>query len=291
MFKFHGILIAAFVLTSCAGVDFYNNPALTGSHTGIPFYAPKPYLLVARTGAKDKPIDINVVYLPDLSKTYYAKPKPGFGSAKMNMGFSNGIMTTFGQETDPKITELITSLAGVPSSLATGEKLRAEAKKLLAEAHSIREQASTMPELAAKVRNIAVDLTDLEDDRGYDIALKQTDRELIGKIKKGLESLAQTMDEPGAETKRDELILQLEGFLKQLSGINKASDPLPTGDPQNVWSKFGSIKDSLSEILKEEKPKPRPEPTLTLYEVLFTESGTQLKEVSFIPPAGTGKKQ
>lgn len=40
-------------LTACAGWNFYSDRALT-TRAGIPIFAPKPYLLVARTGAADK---------------------------------------------------------------------------------------------------------------------------------------------------------------------------------------------------------------------------------------------
>jgi predicted component of type VI protein secretion system len=66
-------IASAAVVSGCAGVSFYSDPELK-KLTGIPVYAPKPYLLVARTGAKDKPVDVSIVYLNDTSKVVYAKP-------------------------------------------------------------------------------------------------------------------------------------------------------------------------------------------------------------------------
>ena len=45
-------VVAVFVvLQGCAGFNFYDNRDLSPkSKTGIPFYAPKPFALVKRTG-------------------------------------------------------------------------------------------------------------------------------------------------------------------------------------------------------------------------------------------------
>lgn len=275
---FQIVALCTLTITGCAGIDVYNNPDLSGAKTGIPFYAPKPYLLIARTGAKDKPVEISVIYLPDTSKTYYAEPKSGFGSAKMNMSFSNGTLSTFGQETDPKITDLITTLAGVPGALASADKTKAEAKDL-------REQSSKMPEVAIEVRKITRDLADLGNDPGYAIAIKESDRHLISMVSSGLTSLANEMDKPNASSRSSELIKKLEGYAKLLKDIDKSDNPVPTGSSQNIWSKFASIKSKLASIIDSATPKAAPKPTLTLYEIVFTQSGTKLREVDFIPAA------
>ena len=110
----------------CAGVNFYSDSELT-MPTGIPVYAPKPYLLLARTGAKEKPVDVSIIYLNDTTKVVYAKPRSGFGTAKLNMALTNGQMTSFGQETDMNASELITAFSGIVTAQAGAGKMTAEA--------------------------------------------------------------------------------------------------------------------------------------------------------------------
>ena len=102
------LLLAA----GCARFEFYSDEALT-HQTGLRFYTPKPYLLVAHTEAKDKPFEVSVVYLPDLSKPQYARARTGMGNNNLTMVLKDGFLTNFGQQTDTKIPELVTSLTGL----------------------------------------------------------------------------------------------------------------------------------------------------------------------------------
>lgn len=113
-------------LAGCAGVDFYADAQLTRK-TGIPIYGPKPYLLVARTGAEDKPVEVSVIYLNDVNNVIYANPRSGFGSNELAMTFTDGRLASFGLKTDPKIAELVTSFAGLVTARAGAAKTRAEA--------------------------------------------------------------------------------------------------------------------------------------------------------------------
>src|SRR5687768_12027754 len=83
--------------TGCAGVRIYSDPELK-TQTGVRHYAPKPYLLVTRTGAKEKPVELSVVYLPNLEEPHFAIMKGGLGNNKMNLKLTNGILTEFGTE-------------------------------------------------------------------------------------------------------------------------------------------------------------------------------------------------
>ena len=109
------VLVAGATLSGCAGVTFYSESTLE-KKTGIPIYAPKPYLLVSRTGAKDKPVEVTIVYLNDPSKVVYAKPHSGFGSSNLTLALANGQLTSFGQQTDTKVPELITAIGGLITS-------------------------------------------------------------------------------------------------------------------------------------------------------------------------------
>jgi len=135
------------VLGGCAGITFYSDPELK-NQTGIPVYPSKPYLLVSRTGAKEKPIDTSIVYLPDRTKVIYAKPRSGFGSANLTMALAGGQMTSFGQQTDTKIPELITSLAGMITARAGAEKTLAEARAI---EDGFREEAAPSAKVSSKL--------------------------------------------------------------------------------------------------------------------------------------------
>lgn len=128
------VLATSVVLSGCAGFTFYSDKALT-SETAIPIPRGKPHLLVIRTGAKDKPIEASIVYITDYSEVFYAKPKSGFGSSNLSLAFANGQMTAFGQQTDTKIPELITSLSGLITARAGAEKTGAEADAILDTLH------------------------------------------------------------------------------------------------------------------------------------------------------------
>jgi hypothetical protein len=148
------VLIAVLGLHGCAGVTFYSDATLK-TQTGIPIYAPKPYLLVARTGAKDKPVEVSIVYLNDPQKVIYADPRSGFGSANLTLALSNGQMTSFGQQTDTKIPELITSLGGLITSRATASKTEAEAAQIRAGIGATQQGAVSPVDAGQKIVAIA----------------------------------------------------------------------------------------------------------------------------------------
>jgi hypothetical protein len=142
-------------LTGCAGVDFYSDPSLN-EKTGIPvFYAPKPYLLVARTGKPDKPVEVTVIYLSDDKKVIWAKPRSGWGSSNLTMALANGQLTNFGQVVDAKIPETITALAGLLTARAGADKTAAEADKIRAET---KQAGIAAAEAGARIAAVADDM-------------------------------------------------------------------------------------------------------------------------------------
>ncbi len=112
------VIVCAVGLSGCARLAFYSDPKLEGPETGVKFYYSKPYLLVARTENKDKPVEVSIQYLPDLSKPVYAKLKSGYGSADLSLAFKDGILTNIGQKTDTKIPETISALSGMATAAA-----------------------------------------------------------------------------------------------------------------------------------------------------------------------------
>ena len=100
------IALVAAALCGCAGMTFHGGD---GAETGIKFYTAKPYVLVSGTEAK-------VIYLPDLQNPVYAKPHAGMGMANYTLALNDGgMMTSFNQQTDSKISELLTAVGGLRS--------------------------------------------------------------------------------------------------------------------------------------------------------------------------------
>jgi len=122
-------LLISFVLTSCANVKFYSDEALT-QKTGIRYYQPKPYVMVTKTGNKENPVKIEVIYLPDISAPNFAVYKPGWGKHQFSLTLANGIMTQYGQETDSQVPETINAIAGLAAQGATAFKTFKEAQRL-----------------------------------------------------------------------------------------------------------------------------------------------------------------
>ena len=96
------VIVAACALTACAGVRVYSDPALT-HETGVKVFAPKPYLLVARTGAKASPVQLSVVYLPDTTDVSYIRQQRGWGSNELGVGIQNGMLVQLGSKSDARV--------------------------------------------------------------------------------------------------------------------------------------------------------------------------------------------
>lgn len=117
LFTLAGMVALLALAAGCARFAIYDNPRLAGEESGIRFYTAKPYLLVTESGGPEKPA-VSVVYLPDLANPQFAQPRTGVGMAKLSMGLSNSILTTFGQETDTKIPDLLDSVGSLTKMLA-----------------------------------------------------------------------------------------------------------------------------------------------------------------------------
>jgi hypothetical protein len=108
---------ALLTLSGCARLVVYKDAAMT-TETGFKVYTAKPYVLAAYTGG-DKPVEVTIQYLPDLSEPMYVKPRPGvIGTSNLTMTLSNGMLVSFGQESDTKLPELITSIGDYRKAIA-----------------------------------------------------------------------------------------------------------------------------------------------------------------------------
>ncbi len=264
------VIASAAVVSGCAGVSFYSDPGLTKS-TGIPVYAPKPYLLVARTGAKDKPVDVSIVYLNDTAKVVYAKPQSGFGSAKLSLALSNGQMTSFGQETDTKIPELIASLSGMITAQAGAGKTRAETQKILSEYEQGADYVTTGPKVKAVANDIAASLKDKKL-----AALTGDERNDVRDAKDALLTAAATLSDP---TKAPAGEAALKAVKAQAEVLSKISD-IPGGpnraEAAGLLKGWAAKLGALFDDAQPEKPK---EAAFELYEIIQTGATTTLKRV------------
>lgn len=255
------LTFTSFMLCGCAGFEFYDNPELGGPETGIKFYTAKPYILVSRTGAKDKPVEIQVQYLPDISNPLYANPKSGWGSADLSLALSNGMLTTFGQKTDPKLNELITSLGSFASSLGAADKAFAEAGK-------VRQQAADLGKASAAVSDVAGGIGEVLQDPELSTVTTKPDRDDLGRIQTALAGFSLALKAPGAEAQLPKIVSGLEAQTKQLA---KTAQPLADRGEvgKRFWGRIDPLVRRLQDVIDELKPKQAEKPTVSLYELVL----------------------
>ncbi len=99
--------LAAGALAGCATLEIDDD----AGKSGAPFHDVRPYVVVNQ--AADCSRTASVLSLPDTSKTYFVRPRGGIGENKLSATFSNGLLTTFSQETKVDPTGLISTLAEV----------------------------------------------------------------------------------------------------------------------------------------------------------------------------------
>ena len=111
------VLATCAAAAACAGVRVYSDPALT-HETGVKVFAPKPYLLVARTGAKNSPVELSIVYLPDTDDVAYIRQQRGWGANDLGMGLQNGMLVQLGSKSDARAPESANGVAALLKAAA-----------------------------------------------------------------------------------------------------------------------------------------------------------------------------
>jgi pectin methylesterase-like acyl-CoA thioesterase len=111
-----GVFILA--LTGCTSVQFYSNPELT-KKSGLKYYTVKPYLQVERETLNNTIVKATILYLPDLENPQYIAMKDGLGSKKLDVKLTDGAISTFGLDSDPKIAESIAALTALVTKTAS----------------------------------------------------------------------------------------------------------------------------------------------------------------------------
>lgn len=268
------VVITGVGLSGCAGVTFYSDASLQ-TKTGIPIYSPKPYLLVARTGAKDKPVEVSIVYLSDKHKIIYAKPRSGFGSSNLTLALANGQMTSFGQQTDTKIPELITSLGGLITARATASKTEAEAAQIrtaigtkqaaVSPVEAGKKIAAIADEMQAKITaNALKDLTNGE---------VQTVASAAQALKLAAKALSDPTNIPSAPQ-----------YFEQTKAQADALSKLPA--PSGSTARDGSLQivqawaAELGKIFDSAQPEKETPPTFELYEIIQGAVTSTLRRVN-----------
>jgi hypothetical protein len=272
------MLFFSIVLSGCSKIAIYSDKELTkNNRTGIKFYTPKPYVLVKRTGNKTTPVDIELIYLPDLKNPLYAKATSGLGASKLSMTFSNGILTTFGQENDPKISELISSIAGVPGLLANATKARREADKIGAETGLLVNQSNDLVALGVKLEGVSNDIKKLLVDSNFP-GLGTNQKITMQRVDTKISGISNEMKTPGSVDV--EFLEQIKQVLKNMESVKQPSEDIAE-DEKKTWTKVNQIRSEIQEVINKLTPKPKPQPTLTLYEIRIDYKGTHLIEVPF----------
>lgn len=268
------LLSLCLLAVGCGHIAIHQKADLSDKPTGIKFYAPKPYILVTRNGAKEAPVAVQQIYLPDLANPYYARTVAGLGSSKLTMAFSNGVLTNIGQETDPQINGLISTLAGVPGSLASAAKTREETR-LLRQA-SGEELAQAAEALTSAADKIAQQLR-------LPVAANATtayQRGQLGRIETALRRHADSLLAPGSAADVGTIAKAVAQTRAQLKSLGDGAAGKPAS-LEAFWVQIAAAGADVDRALALITPKDAPPPTFTLYEVIMDASGTRLREVPF----------
>ncbi len=250
-------------LSGCAGFKFYSDSALS-ERTAIPIAQPRPHLLVVRTGAKDKPLEASIVYISDYENAIYAEPRSGFGSSNLSLSLANGQLTAFGQQTDTKIPELVTSLSGLITARGGAAKANAEADQILAGLQS----ATISPGVAAAAKSVAADITLKSGDGTLD-GLTQAEKQKLAGIQIALNAAASILEDPVQVTLHP---TQLNLVRAQATALGKIG-PIGAGgtNRDNALQTVAAWKAQLDAATKEPS---QPKPSIELYAIDFDQTGS-----------------
>jgi len=261
-------------IQGCARLAFYSDENLK-NETGVKIFTQKPYLLVANTGVKDKPVDISVQYISDLSKPIYVKPVSGISSAELTEQIANGTLTQFGQKTDTKIPELITALAGLGTSMATaGETFK--------RTDLLKPQGANFPEILRSSDAIIQDVQVNIERAKHAKILTSIEINTLNMIQQDLKECKLLLNNPiQAESNSTAASVKLDYVLKNWQGIGKPSDSIST--PENsIRRNLDQLRlqiEHVKSLLVPTPPAAVEGPSFRLYEINNSSGSTQLIEV------------
>jgi hypothetical protein len=258
----------AAISAGCATVRFYEDAELT-KETGLQYYQAKPYLLVAKTGAKDKPVEVHLVYLPDLSQPRYAQYDPGLGTHEFTLTLSNGMLASYGQKADSKVPETIQSVGSLATSLATA----ATTAGLVPQALDFAGRKQAAADLDSVASQLAAEVAQAEVAKALTAIQKQAAKGIEEKLRAAAKILADPSDEAPAAAKilREDVIAKLDA-LKVVAPGN--IDPvIQFNGKLDTWKK------EVEAIVSAVDAPPQAEP-FQLYEIRQSGGATRLVPVS-----------
>lgn len=143
------VLAATLASTACVGVKFYkaepDGKINLNKELGLPFHESKPYLLVTRSGAKDGGVESKIIYLPDTTVTYYAKPEPVLiGSSEFTLTLADGRLAAFNGQVDADLPGLLADLVSPVKGLAEADATSATAALTEAQTEKLRMEIAGM---------------------------------------------------------------------------------------------------------------------------------------------------
>lgn len=281
MKKYTVIGLTSLFLFGCAGVEFYTDDELT-EETGFKYYNSIPYVLVSRTGSPTKPVDISIVYLPDLNSPVYARFQPGIGSHNFTFTLEDGQIKSYGFTTDAKLPETLNAITAPLSGVAGAIRTLAEAEKLEAEADALEEQ-SLDTEKIALIRSETEKLAD-----GLSQILFQAaplvpsiftagEKDDIEAFANRADQIADTFDSPQGPDIVETFLPELKQFREILRRIN-ITPPSSDEAAQRIKRQLDAEKIRLTRIINEIDPPVAPA-TFQLYEIALVGGTTVLRQV------------
>jgi len=278
------------VLASCSSVEFYKDEALT-QKTGLKFYSSKPYLLVTRTGAKEKPIDVAIQYLPNADDPTYARFIPGLGSHKFNVALNNGMLTSYGQEGDTKTAETLTAIAGIMTARAqmiSAKEKKEDVKMTVVPPASCPDKPELLIMWGTRLKDIASGLETVimnADRRHFTLARVIEDAKKLKNdlSMEGDKLIAVATKDPKTWPKCEELAIEVAKLSDRLSALRFDA---PNSEPgQLVTNNLETLKLSLLDLIEEISPPPEiGVEAYELYEIVIRNGRTRLIPVRTLPP-------
>ena len=117
MRRAHLVFVAcllAIASSTCAGPKFYRLDGTKEHETGIPIYPLRLFLVVAYTGAKDHPVEVTLVRVPNLAADpIYARQVRGWGNGEFSVEFEGGVLKGVGGKSDSQSADTISALGSV----------------------------------------------------------------------------------------------------------------------------------------------------------------------------------
>lgn len=259
-------LVAAYMFSSaCATVQFIDPTKKDEKNVGLKFYLSKPYLLVSRTGAKDNPIKVEVVYLPDQEHPQYARFRAGLGSTVLSAKLTNSILTEYGQTSDSKVPETLTAIGSLAGSLAG-------AFKTTQEGINLRQETADRAQLDVASTVVSGVATDLEAARNQATAasvLTPTHDMDVRNLVSDLNIQAAALRAPGAiaSEEQDRIATALAQDSKSLDDL-KIANPASGDTAPNRWnSSIADFQSRLNKIVDQLRPEKAPDATFELYAI------------------------